>query len=601
MALTKPRTSGILHQGVALDKYLDSLQVVYVANGVNDGAGILAASIEAAQKGASLAISGVANVTSPVTLPSRIAYTEKQIFTLGSMVTLSCRYALPDWFGDVEGAVDAAVNAMPDDVGGFIKLLDKRYKTNRHRYGFNSDAGHALTKSNITIIGARQPHPSHNYDRLVGGSIIEGSFHIWADNFHGSDFGVDCGKYVLETYYNNTPEYGHNEGFFCSFKDEATKNTEAHKVGLRTHNITGLCYSPSAPSHSFIIEGYIDSVCTGLTRGIMGVHGAVFKAREVIVDNVMAECNNANGLIIKSDSQASAQAITVSIKRAVVYAKGVPGSAPFETASGSAALRFDMVQEGVDGVSIDSLYSRDCPIGIDFSGTKPLLSCNIDNFYFDASSAPSSWAIRDHTMGERWRQIRIGNLEARNCNQVISTAANNTIVLVSTLEAAQITDALVDVQGTTNVVIDSISTIGAGQPYLWRVNGTPKLHIGTVKQQTPATSEFAPDSLQPTLAAGWVVGQQAFTCKLRNYSVILNGLIRSTSTATTTCVDLPNTFGCAEQQRYPTLTKSQSAGGPVFGTLLATATYVSANEFGGPNPWQASDDFISINISWPMG
>lgn len=565
---------------------------VYIANGVDDSSGIANASAEASSRNATLKISGIAKVVTPTTINAQIAYTEKQIFTIDSKVTLNGGYALPDWFGDVENAVDVAINSMPEN-GGVIKLLNKRYRPSGYQYGF-SGPGKGIVKDNISIIGSKQPSPTNNYDRLVNGTVIEGCFLVWANGFSMSDVGIDCGKFVVDSYYAGNPQPGIHEGFFATYLNDAEKNASNYKYGMRLHNVSGMAYSSSAIVHSIIItEGYANTRCTGVMHAMMGVHGAVFKGRDCIADAVISECAGGEGVIIKSDTQASARALNIPIKKITCYGSGTQGTTPHSTApNGAWGVLLQNAGNPIDNIKLGNVDVFGYSNGIGFSGLEETADVYVESLHYDGEGTSTSAAIRHVEASTQRKNIFFGYLHARNCEQVISAGNNNMQVSVSQMDLVNVSDALADIQGNSVVTINSLKYLNVGS--LWRLNGNAKAYLGNETHTGITAQEFASGGLSPQMATGWSAPQQAFTAKLRNFGIVCNGLLRSGSGATSTAITLPASLRPAEVIRIPTITKESSASGPIMGTLTVSNDVI-ANEYGSVS---ASSDYISLSVNW---
>lgn len=565
---------------------------VYVANGVDDSSGIASASAIAASKNSSLRISGIAKVVTPTTIDAQIAYTEKQIFTIDSKVTLNGHYALPDWFGDVENAVDVAINSMPS-TGGTIKCLNKRYKPSGYHYGF-SGIGKAITSDNISIVGSKQPLPNNTYDRLVDGTVIEGCFLVWANGFNMSDVGIDCGKYVVDNYYASNPLPGIHEAFFATYQNDAEKSASNYKYGMTLHNVSGMAYNSTALVHAMIItEGYANTRCTGVMHAMMGVHGAVFKGRDCIVDTVISECSGGEAVIIKSDLQSSSRALNISFQKINCYGSGTQGTSPHSVApDGAWGVLFQTSGNPIDNMRLGVIDVFGYSNATGFTGTEETADVYVESLHFDGIGVGTSAAVRNVESGTQRKNISFGYLHARNCEQVISTGVNNTHVSVSQMDLTNVSDSLADIQGDTIVTINSLKYANVAS--LWRLNGNARVYLGTESHTGITATEFAAGGVSPQLATGWTAPQQAFTAKLRNYGIVCNGLLRSGSGATSTAVNLPSSLRPIETIRIPALTKDTAAAGPIMGTLTIH-TDVIANEYG---TISASSDYISASSGW---
>lgn len=561
---------------------------VYVANGVDDSSGIASASAIAVSKNASLKIKGIAKVVSPTNIDAQISYTEKQIFTIDSKITLNGRYALPDWFGDVKGAVDAAINAMPSG-GGIIHCLNKTYKENGYMFGSTPKF---IGKDNIWIRGSGNPRTSSDYKSLESGTVLQGTYLIWANNVTITDCGFDSGYSFVGSEYAGTPVIGVTEGLLCTYPDAATQASGTVKTGLRVNNITTLAYNSTFPVHSFIVsEGYSGSVITNV-RSVMGYHGVVVKGKDNFISDVLVECAGGNATILKSE-WASSPVRNVMFNNITCYGAGIEGSTPHDTAPpGAIACNLDLHGQPMDSVSIPYIKSTGYTLGVRASGQGAAVNMVIGEIQFTP---------RDIGQGSPFQVVdtdskttfSIGHISAANCSTVISTGDVAANINLNSFEAVNV-ETIADIQGGTNVNINTgvYENVTDG---LWRINGNSRVRCGTITVRGTIANEFASGGQKFTLVNGWTeIPSSPFAVALRGGCVVLNGLIRSGTSST--AVTYPAGFAPAAAIRKATITKSLT-GGQAFGTLsVMPETYsVVANEAGGID---ASSDYISAAIEW---
>jgi hypothetical protein len=514
-------------------------------------AALAAANTVAVASGLSITIPEVIHVASATTVTAPLTDTLSQMFSATSNVTLSgCPFVRPEWWGTGQNTVRYAVNSLPS-TGGIVQLEDATYQPNGYEYGFAS-TGVYISKDNVHIRGRKMPRLSNDCSNLEGGSIIQGMVLAYANNFQMSDLGVDSGLDVVATYYDATTEAGVTEALNISYPDDATKALAGLKYGVRLHNVIGLCADADALNHAIIAgEGVGEVVCTGELVGCYGVHGIVIKCAGVRAATLTAYCNDGEGVIIKSDSQATAQVADVMIDKIYTRAQGPIGWSPHDTALSTQQYGVLIQASGAstDKVQIGQILSTGAQIGIGnaFGGSYQSSSVKIGDAIIDQAGV-SGTRVGLKLLGtspqnvQRWS---IGRLEVRNStigaqfafDQVVSTTSHCHIEHLHVVAAAK----AVDIGGASYVSIGTVTTdtLTAG---VYRFTGTPKLMVGILFQDTATTVTYDSTSsgLVPALANGWanVASNDPFGVDLLGGRICLRGLVAPGSTSTITTLPL---------------------------------------------------------------
>jgi len=509
---------------------------IVFGDGVNDNSAAVSA---ANALGSPILFSGISIIGTPTTITVPIVDTMSQIFTAASQVTLNNGLPVrPEWWGSGQNTIRYAINALPV-TGGVVQLEDKTYQPNGFVYGFGGP-GVYVSKNSVKIQGRKMPRLSDTCASLVGGSVIQGMFLAYAHAFEMTDCGVDCGIDVVTAFYGGTTAAGITEGLTITYPDDATKASSSARRGVRLHNVIGLCKDPAAPNHAVIAgEGVTEVVCTGEIVGCFGIHGVVFKCAGVRAATITAYCNNAEGVIIKSDAQSTAVANDVMIDKVYSRAQGPIGFAPHTSALGTQAygVMIHASANAVDKVQISVVRSDGAKIGIGnvFGGSFTSSSVKIQEALIDQMGVAG---IRQglQLLGSTSQSImrwNIGHLECRNTSvgaQFVfdQTAALNQHCHIEHLHVVNAANA-VDIGGNSRVSIGTVTTdtLTGG---VYHITGAPKLLVGILFQdaQTPVTYDASSGGLVPALANGWsqVAGNDAFGIDLLGGRVGLRGLIK---------------------------------------------------------------------------
>lgn len=295
-ANSTPASSGGIGAGAWTDQRNVLLRnslpaVLYVANGVADSSGIAYASASAVSQRKVLAIMGVAHIESAITIAAKLVDTHTQMFTPTSSVTITSGYTRPEWFGGVSSeAVMAAINAIPASGGNLI-LLRKSYDS-----PFAGPFGAMyLSKPNVSILGEKIPRFADDHSQLIDGSgtIINGSFYVWANNARAENIGVDCGTVQRARLGLAKTQDG------LIFAPPTHFTGETKEEG-NIKNCVSLGVLANDFGHNILHEGYISGTMENLD-GRCAIHNVVCKSSNVKARTIRARGAISDNLIFKSD------------------------------------------------------------------------------------------------------------------------------------------------------------------------------------------------------------------------------------------------------------------------------------------------------------
>lgn len=548
-----------------------------VVDGVtNDSAALFNANTAAVAAKLPLLIPGPLHIGSPVTITATIVDGLHQMFSATSQITINNGQPVrPDWWGDVENTLNAAVNALPA-TGGTVKLANKRYKPNGHRYGFGVPANSVyFSKDNVSFVGERMPRLSDDCKTLTGGTIIEGQIIAFANNVEFRDLGVDSGFNVMNAYYGGVITPGiTGEGLLITYPDDVQKNASALRKGAKLHNVLGLCFDPNVPTHAVIVgEGYSGVVCTGEVQGCYGIHGIVIKCKNVRAQKFTSYCNGVEGVIIKSDAQATAISTDIQIDSILVDADGPLGWSPYAAATTGYGVMFNPQSQAIDRVQIGQIQSYGYQYGIGVNGNFETSNVQIESLTVDQIGTPGAIKVAIQLVStSAISRFHCANAALRNCNQgiVASFSAGSGQALFGVVDAVNVADVCLDLKGTAYVGFGSLraQAVGAG---IFRITGTPKLMLGQLWRDFAGagipTYTNTGGGLVPTLSNGWteVGGNDTFGIDLSGGRVNLKGLVRPGTS---------NTLSTLPQWAWPSSTKRLVAQGYNGATQVAVPVVI---------------------------
>lgn len=571
---------------VAADEYATLAQVQALASAgfsvvVGDGITDNSAAVATAQAaGKPIAFVGISVIGTPITLTVPILDTLSQIFKVGSQITLNNnQFVRPDWWGDVQNSINYAVAALPAS-GGVVRLTNKVYKPNNHRYGFGIPANDVyFSKDNVSFIGEKMPRLADDCRSLTGGTIIQGMIIGYANNIEFRDLGVDSGKTVMDTYFGGAPSPGiSGEGLLLTYPDDVQKAAAALRKNARLHNVIGLCINPSAAVHSVIVgEGYSNVMCTGEIVGCYGIHGVVVKCSNLRAEQFTSWCNGSEGVIIKSDLQSTAQATDIQIGKIFVDANGPKGWSPYVVSTTGYGVQFNPAGQAIDRVQIGQIDAYGYPIGVGVAGSYDLSDVQIGSLRTDGSGVVGGTNIGlSLAPGGTLRvdRFQVGNVMLRNhAKGVQHNCYGGSQTMLGNVEAVNITDVAVDISNQSYLSIDSLRaqncTIG-----IFRITGTPKLLLGRLWRDFAGggcpTYTTNGGGLAPALTNSWtqVASNDIFNVDLSGGRINLKGLVKPGSS---------NVLTTLPQWAWPSETKRLLAQGYNGSATVAVPVTVSTN------------------------
>jgi hypothetical protein len=523
LALTLQGSGGAAFIGYGTSNVAASLVPTILGNGTTDQRSDIAA---AQAFGHPIRILGVCVLTSPLTITVPIVDCMEQIFSEASPVTIANGLPVrPEWFGGTTNSIDRAINALPS-TGGVVQLEDKTYQTNGYFYGTSGvGSGKYISKANVSLVGRKMPRLTDDCKSLVGGTIIQGTVLAYADNFEMRDLGVDRGFTV-------TALLGSiSDAIAITYPDNVTKAASPLKKGLRLHNVIALNNSPTDAVHAMIAgEGYSDVTCTGEIVGVYGVHGVVFKSALVKAEQVTAYLNASDGVVIKTDTQATAATSGMQIGRIRSDAGGPLGWSPYATTSTGTGVFLHCFGGNISKVQIDSIVESGHANGVyaQFDGAFVLDNVQIGKITTETNSVAGVY-INAPAAGETLQRCQIGYIVARNTpTGAILVWQSPSAVTIEAIQAVNCSNAAVAIGGVANPIIGNI--IAENCAAVYQITGTAKPRTG-MQQLVGTTAAFYQSSgsgQTVALANGWsqVPGADTFQVVLSGFGVALQGLIQ---------------------------------------------------------------------------
>lgn len=465
---------------------------------------------------------------------TRIADVRHQIFDTtaggGAAVNLLQPWVRPEWWGDILNSLNIAVSALPS-TGGIVKLASRRYKPNGHVYGFGTPANAVgMFKDNITLEGEKMPRLSDNCQTLTGGTIIEGMYMVYANNVELKDLGVDSGKDMVDSYAGGVIPAGQWEGLILTFPDDVTKAASAVRKNARLHNVIGLSYSPTSPTHAMIAgEGYKDVNCSGEIVGCYGTHGVVVKCSEFRADSIVAYLNAGEGVIFKTDAQASAIATNIQVDRIDIYAGGPSGFSPYATTSAGVGFMLNPQAGNIGRIQIGSVSDSGHAMGMstNFGGAYAIDGLQIGSFETDGNSICG--LSLEGGAGSQILRSGIGQLQTRNTPKgIICNTSGTGTFSIGSHKAVNCT---VAVESSTYpaLIINSVEAVNCSDAAL-RLTYSARPLIGVLTKSSGTPNNFSSTSggLVPALINGWTQfggTNDAFDVQYVGGSISITGLL----------------------------------------------------------------------------
>lgn len=468
----------------------------------------------------------------------------------------------------------AAINALPAS-GGVILVPVGRFQAGAFDYDTNY-----MSKANVRLLGVKMPALSVTCDRLQGGSIIEGRFNAFADNFGHENIGYDSGKYVIDTYFGGVDTHTANHPLgntwdAFAFAQPNQVNPLPMRRGFYARNVIALNRDPFSVGHAMLMEGFDGGIIDNVT-GVGSIHPLVIKASNAFVGKIFGYCGSAEHVIVKSD--AYSPCLNVDIDSIHTDSKP-PSIAPwFPVISAQYSLLINPQTASMSSIKIRSVRLRGasvqlCARGL-MNGANPVFilddfkveSCEADGLGVDGASgviftdlalfrcAIDTLTIKNVADGLIYKQyVGAGGFGAQP-------------LLIGNLNfGGSITGSAIKCLGYGRVVANNILSNGT-MNILYAIDDTARIHVGRESIVGTLTAKFS--NAPPALTAGWeqVPNNSRFRCVLENYGVKFTGYLRPVAGGSANVCTLPPYLRTVEATRL--LAYAQGTGGK-HGSVLA--------------------------------
>lgn len=526
--------SGMVLRNVQLElqQRVSTKQAGAIVDGVtNDSAAVASANAQAVSIGAQLLFEGVHHIGSPTTITAPIVDTMSQIFSLTSQVTIDNGQPVrPEWWGITnENIVHLAGLSLPTK-GGTVLLSNATYKKNNHVYNTGA-GGKYWSKDNVKFVGAQMPTFTSDCKALTGGTIIQGSWLSFANGCEYRDIGFDAGFTYTQTLNGGVA----TDAFSATYPSDAIKAANGLVLGLRTHNIVGLCNGPADAFHAVILaEGTSNVSATGQIIGMYGIHGIIIKAAGVRAEQLIAYCNNSDGVIVKTDTQTTAIATDIQIDRIASHNSGPTGFAPYAVGTNiagslSSGVRFHAFGGSVGKVQIGAINESNHDLGIDtvFGGAFTIDNLQIGSITTDgnATTGGNWFATAANNIFKRCQVGQMVNRNAPNGSICVWTTASD--IKFGSVTGVNCSNAAVAVSANATPIVDTLIAESCGAAWQITSNGKPRCGKVILTGTTAVYYQAAGSGQVPALSNSWVQvgGGDTFNVLTTGYGIELNGLI----------------------------------------------------------------------------
>lgn len=446
-----------------------------------------------------------------------------------------------------------AIAALPSSGGTVLVPQGNFYA------GVWDAASNYMNKPNVHIKGVKKPSLNADASALVGGSIIEGRFNVFADNFSVSDIGFDMGKNVCTARYpglnpaTDLLRGGTWDAFAHGQPSQASPLSERKNFNAR--NVIGLMYNSAAVGHGFLLEGVNGGFVDNITA-IYGVHGIVFKCQNIRAGSVEAHMTSVDGVIFKSDTYAPGGSNQVGSIMAYRYA---PNCTPHTTpAVSTAGVYFNPETSNFSGPTqigqvsvIGAQYSL---LGGNANSGKVGPDINISALNVDGGAGVTTdWAVFFANFGT-FPRMHIGAINVTNVKNVVysnyvdSSSAGNAQLTIGSLKATIVTSIVALAAGYQKLAIGTLEVFGAQTAYY--VDNTARIDVGK-ETLNGITTKWGQNP--PILGTGWSNfggGNAVLDVYYDGYSVNLKGLMSAGSGAGALVLTLPAYLRPKEDRRF---------------------------------------------------
>jgi hypothetical protein len=505
--------------------------------------------------------------TNAVTLTAQIADSMGQLFSTSASVTINNGLPVrPEWFGSSAGNIRLAVNALPS-TGGVIQLENKRYPPSYVDY--TTPTTGYLAKPNVRIQGVRLPEYMADNSGLKdgSGSIINGLFCVFADGFEWDKVGVDSGVTICNSLYGGVAQE-------CFAFFQTNKSVPVYATGVRIESIRGISKSAASAVHSILLEA-INGGYIGYAEGGMATHGVVIKSRNITADTLLGFNCGTDCVIIKSDSYAPMN--TVTVDKVIGKGAGIGTSAY--------GLLIQAATSNGSKVNIGSVYSENCTNGILFDSNSSTLSdVNIGQVIVDTATTGIEYNGSART--------NIGEVIAMNCTIAVdansaTTAKSNYIGRVVARSCTYGVSSYGSIH-VGDVVADTVSSY-----ILYHGNTAARILVsGTINQSAGSATLWGMTAPLINSWANNAGGDSSYSLTTVGGKVVLSGTIKSGTSATLNSA-MSVQVRPAQNLRYTALGYNGAAWTPIE-LIVGSDGILTAVNYTAASTWLSLD-----GISWP--
>lgn len=457
--------------------------------------------------------------------------------TGASLIGSSSGYTVQKELDRIKGIVTVNIADYPDlksaiaalpSTGGTVLVPKGNFYA-----GVWDAASNYMDKPNVHIKGVKKPSLNSDASALVGGSIIEGRFNVFADNFSVSDIGFDMGKNVCTARYPglNPATDLLRGGTWDAFAHGQPSQSSPlpDRKNFFGVNFIGLMYNSQAVGHGILLEGINGGFVDNIT-GIYGVHGVVFKVQNMKAGTVEGHMTSVDGVIFKSDTYAMGGDIQVGSISTYRYA---PNCTPHTTpATSTAGVYLNPETANFSGpIQIGRISVRDAQYGVlggNANSGKVGADVSIGQLNVDGISGNTDNAFFCANFGT-FPRMNIGSINATNVKNFIyanyadSSSAGNAQLTIGSAKLTICTSIAIVAAGYMKLSIGTLEIFNAQTAYY--IQNTARVDIGK-EVLTGVTTKFGLNP--PIIGTGWSnfgTGNSALEIFYNGYRVNLKGLI----------------------------------------------------------------------------
>lgn len=532
----------------------------------------LAAQVAEAQAAAALA-RAISEIEVPDDLIAALTLDNTSLFQL-ALETRYARTGRPTVLASRYPSIKAAIAALPS-TGGDVIVPEGRFWSGNwvnERY---------MAKPNVRLMGVRKPRVSANADRLEAGSIIEGTFPVFADGFEAHNIGVDVGKYVVDTRYGGADTHvaGTNPDIFGGYWDGLAlyqpnqQNPLPDRRGIRLCGVIGMLRDPFGYGHGVLVEGVNGGWLDDVT-GIGGIHGFVIKSCNIRGTGVAGYGSSGNRVIIKSDTYCNTYNIQLDSVHTGDYP---PDVTPHWVAAGSPiGVHLNLLGSPMYNVQLGKVVCRGGVSGLGITGDGVLSEVHIDTLLCESQGVSGINKEPPNVY-----RFTIGSYVCNNAAQALRWVSG--AVFIDSMQATNMGTRAIHAAGTARILIKDINVSNA--PYAWFHDVAARILISGTNLLSSVGREFENDPPALNPAFGQLGGNSGFSITLGGRGVRAAGLIIGTGVELFT---IPAYLRPPLPTRYPT----------VIGNNVARGLVIVGND-GTASIDQAYNDYVTLDsVEW---